>query len=99
MVFSFSLSFLLDVASGRALVDNVRVRQFQALVYPQLLLEELPLSAKTKQTVLKSRQEISAIIHGKDDRLIVVVGPCSIHDTAAATEYGNKLGNASVWRA
>lgn len=74
-------------------IDNIRITKFQALIYPQLLLEEIPLTMRAKATVTNSRIEASNIVQGKDDRLIVIVGPCSIHDPAAASEYGELLIN------
>jgi 3-deoxy-7-phosphoheptulonate synthase len=54
-------------------------------------LEELPLPPTTKEWIAKGRREISAIIRGDDDRLLVIAGPCSIHDVKAAKEYAQKL--------
>eukprot|EP01069_Polyplicarium_translucidae_P009636 Polyplicarium_translucidae@DN3329_c1_g4_i6.p2 len=72
-------------------VDNLRIKSLRALIYPQMLLEELPLSDDSKRTVLRARVLCAKIISGEDDRLIVVVGPCSIHDPKAALEYADKL--------
>lgn len=71
--------------------ENLRVRNLQPLISPGLLIEETPLSDQAKQTVLQARQQTEAIIQGEDDRLIVVVGPCSIHDTKAALDYAARL--------
>jgi 3-deoxy-7-phosphoheptulonate synthase len=60
-------------------------------VYPQLILEEIPASDAAKRTVRETRPQVSRVLHGEDDRLLVVVGPCSIHDTAAAREYALRL--------
>jgi 3-deoxy-7-phosphoheptulonate synthase len=54
-------------------------------------MEELPLSETAAETVANARRNVAAALHGKDDRLVVIVGPCSIHDTAAAKEYAEKL--------
>ncbi|KAF4671250.1 hypothetical protein FOL47_001594 [Perkinsus chesapeaki] len=72
-------------------IDNLRIKKIKALIYPQLLVEEFPLTRNGKVTVSKGRKEASDIIHKKDDRMLVVVGPCSIHDPAAAKEYASRL--------
>jgi len=71
--------------------DNIRIKALRALIPPALLRDQLPLSEKSADVVNQTRQYASNIIHGDDDRLLVVVGPCSIHDTEAALEYANKL--------
>merc|ERR1719310_2451836 len=58
---------------------------------PQLLLAELPMTSAGRETILRARDEISDVIQGKDDRLIVIVGPCSVHDPKAALEYAQRL--------
>ena len=60
---------------------------------PNEVISEFPITPAVSELVFKSRQNISDIIHGKDDKLVVVVGPCSIHDTKAAIEYAQKLKN------
>ncbi|KAI7868293.1 3-deoxy-7-phosphoheptulonate synthase [Spinellus fusiger] len=72
-------------------MDDLRVTGYNALLTPAFLEEELPCSQKSCETISASRQEASAILHGKDDRLIIIVGPCSIHDTEAAKEYCQRL--------
>jgi len=84
----------LNSVSMRAQVsptDDVRIEQVRALIPPNLLLEELPLDQKSAELILASRQAAEKIVDGEDDRLLVIVGPCSIHDTAAALEYAAKL--------
>jgi 3-deoxy-7-phosphoheptulonate synthase len=71
--------------------DDLRISAVRALVAPQLLLEELPMDAPAQATVARARQEIHRVLHGADDRLLVIVGPCSIHDAAAAIEYAKRL--------
>src|SRR5258708_12793166 len=61
------------------------------LLPPATLLEELPLSNRGSQIVSRARREVARILAGEDDRLIVVVGPCSIHDPVAALEYARRL--------
>ncbi|KAL1915283.1 uncharacterized protein VTP21DRAFT_6741 [Calcarisporiella thermophila] len=72
-------------------LDDKRIREIKPLIPPQILMEELPLTLKAAESVLSGRHEAEAIIKGQDDRLLVVVGPCSIHDTKAAKEYAEKL--------
>ncbi|MEM6985301.1 MAG: 3-deoxy-7-phosphoheptulonate synthase [Pseudomonadota bacterium] len=71
--------------------DDLRIREQQELTSPQALVDAHPLSATAADTVTASRQAARAILDGDDDRLVVVVGPCSIHDPAAAREYAGKL--------
>ncbi|MFW8589240.1 3-deoxy-7-phosphoheptulonate synthase [Glaciecola sp. 2405UD65-10] len=72
-------------------VNNLHVSSEKVLVTPQQLAEEMPVSDKSIAFVKQSRQIISDIIHRKDHRLLVVCGPCSIHDVEAAKEYALKL--------
>jgi 3-deoxy-7-phosphoheptulonate synthase len=72
-------------------IDNLRIANITAMLYPQLLLEEIPASEAAQNTVRKARPEVSAVLHGEDDRLIVIVGPCSIHHPEAAMEYAGRL--------
>ncbi len=71
--------------------DDLRIRAVRALIAPQLLLEELPLDAASLACVGGARAAIHRVLHGADDRLVAVVGPCSIHDEAAALEYARRL--------
>lgn len=71
--------------------DDVRVVRAKPLLPPAVLLEEIPLSDAAMKTVQKGRLECQNVIAGTDDRLIIVVGPCSIHDPKAAIEYCTKL--------
>jgi len=75
--------------------DDVRIDALKPLVPPAILMEELPLTDTATETVAKARREIAACLHGNDDRLVVVVGPCSIHDPRAAKEYAEKLKQQS----
>jgi 3-deoxy-7-phosphoheptulonate synthase len=72
-------------------VDNVRIRALRPLLSPAILIEELPLDRAGADFIRQQRQAISDILLGKDDRLIAVTGPCSIHDPAAALEYARRL--------
>jgi 3-deoxy-7-phosphoheptulonate synthase len=71
--------------------DDLRIRDVRPLVPPAILLEEIPISERASNVVSDTRTAASNIIHGTDSRLVVIVGPCSIHDTKAALEYGERL--------
>ena len=71
--------------------DDVRIENLRPLVPPAILMEEIALDADQATRVATARDEIAAVIEGRDDRLVVVVGPCSIHDTQAALDYARKL--------
>ena len=72
-------------------LNNINVEAVEVLDTPEQLRKELPLSEKAFQTVVRGRQEVQDILDGKDLRLMVVVGPCSIHEPMAALEYARKL--------
>ena len=76
--------------SGNKL-ENLNVASQEALITPEALKKEMPLSDKAAETVSKGRQAIYDIMDGKDHRLFVVVGPCSIHDVEAARDYATRL--------
>ena len=71
--------------------DDARIVGYRPLIPPAILIEELPLSEHASQTVSRGRRQAEKIVQGEDDRLIVVVGPCSIHDPKAALEYADRL--------
>lgn len=71
--------------------DDVRIEKIKELLPPVALLERFPASEKASETVFSGRAAISKIFNGQDDRLLVVIGPCSIHDPKAAVEYGERL--------
>ena len=71
--------------------DDIRISAVRPLITPALLEEWLPVPAATLALVERSRAAISRVLHGSDDRLIVVVGPCSIHDHDQAMEYARQL--------
>ena len=70
---------------------DVNIRQLDPIPAPRYFLKELPLTNEMSDLVLKSRQEIRDVLHGRDDRLLAIVGPCSIHDPKAAHEYAERL--------
>jgi 3-deoxy-7-phosphoheptulonate synthase len=71
--------------------SDLRIRAQKPLIAPAVLEEELPVSDSSAELVARTRRDIAAIISGRDDRLLVVVGPCSIHDSEAALEYARLL--------
>jgi 3-deoxy-7-phosphoheptulonate synthase len=71
--------------------ENLRVLQLRPLISPGLLQEEIPTTSAIDHLILSTRQIIANTLSGLDDRLAVIVGPCSIHDPAAALEYARKL--------
>ena len=71
--------------------DDVRIREIKELVPPAHLFREFPASDRTAEVTWRTRQGIHDILHGLDDRLLCVVGPCSIHDVKAGLEYAARL--------
>src|SRR2546423_9226146 len=71
--------------------DDLRIVKTRPLLSPAILAEEIPLTDTASTRVYEARRAIEAILDGEDERLLVVVGPCSVHDTKAALEYATKL--------
>jgi len=71
--------------------DEFRTTLIENLVSPAELAEQIPLADETANFIIESRRQIEAIINREDDRLLVVIGPCSIHDTEAAVDYAKQL--------
>jgi 3-deoxy-7-phosphoheptulonate synthase len=71
--------------------DDLRIRAMKELISPEELIRLYPASDTISETVHKARQGIRHILHDEDDRLLVVVGPCSVHDPAAARDYARQL--------
>ena len=71
--------------------SDIRVLGYEPLLAPAALLAELPLGAREAKHVEQSRAEVRAVLTGIDDRLLVVAGPCSVHDPAAALDYAERL--------
>jgi 3-deoxy-7-phosphoheptulonate synthase len=71
--------------------DDLRIRDVRPLIPPAVLLEEIPISERASNAVADARLAISSIIEGRDRRLVVIVGPCSIHDITAARDYADRL--------
>jgi 3-deoxy-7-phosphoheptulonate synthase len=81
-------------AAGSALSDSVRDRRIDRLVplvAPRDLIAELPLTPAHAEVLTRGREEVQAVLEGSDDRLLVVVGPCSVHDVKATREYAERL--------
>ncbi|MGE5650801.1 3-deoxy-7-phosphoheptulonate synthase AroG [Noviherbaspirillum sp. UKPF54] len=71
--------------------DDLRIREMKELTPPSHLIREFPCTDKVSSTVADARTALHRILHGQDDRVMVVIGPCSIHDPKAAMEYANRL--------
>jgi 3-deoxy-7-phosphoheptulonate synthase len=71
--------------------DDLRIRELKELLPPSHLIREFACSEKAATVVAESRNALHRILHGQDDRMMVVIGPCSIHDTDAAMEYAHRL--------
>jgi 3-deoxy-7-phosphoheptulonate synthase len=71
--------------------DDLRITQVRPLIPPAILLEEIPLGERASNVVSNTRLAVAEAIKGRDPRLVVIAGPCSIHDTAAALEYATRL--------
>ena len=71
--------------------DDLRITEVRPLIPPAILLEELPITERISNVVSDARQAIGAAVLGRDPRLVVIAGPCSIHDTKAALEYAERL--------
>ena len=76
--------------------DDIRIHSLKPLIAPAILIEDLPLSAAASKNILQARAAATHIIQGKEDRLLVVVGPCSIHDPKAAREYAAHIRKLSA---
>jgi 3-deoxy-7-phosphoheptulonate synthase len=74
--------------------DDLRIQEIKELLPPASLLADFPITEKAAKTVFETRQAIHRILHGADDRLLVIMGPCSIHDVKAAKEYAARLKDA-----
>ena len=71
--------------------DDLRICGIKEVIPPAQVHEEMPISNTAAETTLKARSEIHEVLCGNDDRLLVVIGPCSIHDTKAALDYAQRL--------
>ena len=73
------------------LTDDLKISSMRELITPKEIISELPMSTRAIETVVETRQEIINILSRKDKRLLLIVGPCSIHDVTAAHEYAERL--------
>ena len=80
-----------DATLDTTRIDDVRIAAVRALVAPAVLLEELPVTPQVEALVEATRQDIGRVLRGQDDRLVAVVGPCSIHDHDSALAYAGRL--------
>src|SRR3989442_6353980 len=71
--------------------DDLRIQSLRPLLPPAILMEEIPLDEPGTAFVAEARNAVAGVLHGQDDRLLVVVGPCSIHDPHAALDYARRL--------
>lgn len=71
--------------------DDVKIKEVKELLPPIAHLYELPISETAADLVYQTRQEVAKLVHGEDNRLLVIIGPCSIHDPKAALEYAERL--------
>jgi 3-deoxy-7-phosphoheptulonate synthase len=71
--------------------DDLRIKEIKELLPPDVIRNESPLTAQASEVTHETRAQIHRILHGADDRLLVIIGPCSIHDPKAAIEYGQHL--------
>jgi 3-deoxy-7-phosphoheptulonate synthase len=78
-------------ASVKIHIDDVRIQEIKELIPPSHVLREFPATPKAAEVAFNTRQAIHRILFGADDRLLVIIGPCSIHDAEAALEYARKL--------
>jgi len=71
--------------------DDLRIQQIKEVSSPTAIHQDFPITDKAAETVYQARQAIHDILNGKDDRVLVITGPCSVHDPAAAREYADRL--------
>jgi 3-deoxy-7-phosphoheptulonate synthase len=71
--------------------DDLRITAVRPLIAPAVLMEDVPLTAAASEFVVRSRRAVEATLDGRDPRVLLVIGPCSIHDPRAALEYADKL--------
>jgi len=73
------------------IVDDVRIKEIKEVLTPDAVFTDCPTSETIAQNTAAARQDIHRVLHGADDRLVVIIGPCSIHDPKAALEYATRL--------
>jgi 3-deoxy-7-phosphoheptulonate synthase len=85
------ISNAVKIPELRKKVDDVRIAEMKELITPESLMARHPLEDKFKEIIFQTRNAISEIVHGRDNRILAVVGPCSIHDPSAALDYAGRL--------
>jgi len=85
-----------NIQTSKPNTDDLRIREIKELVPPAHVFREYPVSNRAAHTTYDARQAIHRILHGADDRLLVVIGPCSIHDYDAAMEYARRLAKEAA---
>ena len=73
--------------------DDLRIRELKELSTPHEVMREIPRSLTATRVVMAARNAVHSILNGADDRLLVIVGPCSVHDPAAAVDYAESLAD------
>ena len=76
--------------------DDLRIKEIKEMMPPAHVFREFPVGVQAAQTTYSARQAIHRILHGADDRLLVVIGPCSIHDVELAIDYAGRLQNEAA---
>ena len=71
--------------------DNLRIQGIKEVAAPSQVHDAFPITETAAQTVHDARESVHNILHGTDDRIVIIVGPCSVHDPEAAMEYAGKL--------
>lgn len=82
-----------EVMQQQPITDDVRITEARPLIPPAILIQDFPVGKEAAHVVFHAREAFRKIIQGEDDRLAVIVGPCSIHDTAAAIDYAQRLAS------
>ena len=88
---SASLTSLLEINLSIAKTDDLRITSIDHVINPDELIARIPVTEKAGETTVNTRREIHQILEGRDDRILVIAGPCSIHDTDAALDYARRL--------
>ena len=76
--------------------DDIKISSMKELLSPIDLINDLPMTSKAIDTVVSTREEIINILNGEDNRILLIVGPCSIHDIDAAHEYAEIMNNLNL---
>jgi 3-deoxy-7-phosphoheptulonate synthase len=84
-------SDIVAVTHNQYNTDDLRIREIKEVIPPHQIHEEFPITQQSALTILQARREIHNILAGEDDRLLVIIGPCSIHNPDAAVEYARRL--------